>query len=72
VTDSEEVAELDDGLLSMVRELRPASRWALEVALKAAITDGVAGTLVIQIPRQTRDIVDVAFVAGVCELTQRF
>lgn len=56
----------------LVRNLRPASRWALEVALKALATDGVAGTLVIQIPRQRADRVDVSFVAGVTDLIQRF
>jgi hypothetical protein len=59
-------------LQHMIKDLRPASRWALEVALKALATEGVTGTLVIQIPRQCRDLVEVAFVAGAAELTQRF
>jgi hypothetical protein len=60
------------GLHDLVQDLRPASRWALEVALKAVLTDGVAGTLIIQIPRQRKDMCDVSFVAGTCELMQRF
>lgn len=72
MADGDEVAELHEGLRGMVQTLRPASKWALDVAVKALVTEGVAGTLVIQIPRQTRELVEISFVAGVCELTQRF
>lgn len=60
------------GLARITANLRPASRWALMVAASALGTDGITGTLVIQIPRSAKDSVDVAFVAGICELTQRF
>lgn len=53
-------------------EVRAASQWALDVALRARATDGITGTLVIQIPRNGSDQVEVAFVAGKTQMALEF
>jgi len=56
--------ELASQLVGLLSDLRPASRFHLETALAAARTEGVAGTLVINLPRKTSDLIDVKFVGG--------
>lgn len=52
--------------------LQAASQWALDMALAARTRDGIAGTLVIKIPRNIKDQMDVAFVAGKTQMALEF
>ncbi len=61
-------SQLVDKLGDVLTELRPASRWALGAAIMAMETDGVAGALVVKVPRKTSDLLDVSFVAGPCRM----
>lgn len=60
--------ELGDQLGDLLKDLRPASRFHLITALRAAATEGVSGTLVVSIPRRPGDPVDVSFVGGQARL----
>ena len=48
-----------------VLKIRPASLWALRLAVQAAMTDGLGGELTITIPPKTGHPVEVAFSTGV-------
>lgn len=52
--------------------LRPASQWAVDAAVNARLVDGVAGTLIVKIPRKPGDPLDVAFVTGEPRLEIKF
>lgn len=56
-------------LAELLAELRPASRFHLMTALRAAQTEGVGGALVIEVPRKGRDPVEVTWVGGRPKLT---
>jgi len=44
-----------------MQKIRPASMWAIRVAVIAAMTDGLAGELTIKLPRKDTHPVEVSF-----------
>lgn len=48
------------------------SRWALNAAAEAAITEGIGGILVVQIPPKGKDLVDITFTIGMVEVVSRW
>lgn len=58
----EELAEALARLI--VDRLRVASRFHLETAMRAAETEGVSGTLVVDIPRNSGGLIDVGWASA--------
>lgn len=60
-------------LAQIIEEGVPArSRWALNAAADAAITEGIGGILVIKIPPKGKDLVDIQFTIGIVEVVHRW
>lgn len=54
-------------LADVVGRLRDRSRWALETALTASATEGVACTLVVSFPANPRHVPEAQLLAGAWE-----
>lgn len=48
-----------------IQKIRPASLWALKIALQAAMTDGLGGEITITIPPKAGHPVEATFSTGV-------
>jgi hypothetical protein len=71
--DDKELRILGDRLSELIAEgLGSRSTWALRAAIDAAQSKDVAGVLVIKIPPNTKDRLDVTFTIGVVDVISRW
>lgn len=66
-------ADLQDKISELLsRSTGPRSRWALQTAIAAAETEGVAGVFIVKIPPRSKDYLDVTFTVGTVDVISRW